>query len=506
MCTDDPGRVGVRRVRVALGVVLAVVILAACAAGGNRSERDHTVGMESSGSTELDVAAENAKPGTTAWRIPAGEQGTVDVVGGYTDVPTITSGQTFHLFVSTTKASLRAAAYRMGYYGGKGAREYWHSGALPARRQTAQTYLASTRTVVERWQSTATIATTDWPPGAYLIKLTAGTGSAKRGRYLTLVVRSKSTSGRLVLMPSLFTSNAYNTFGGRSAYTGPSGFSSRAFAVSFHRPNTWKTYGLGTGKFLSYERPVVQLAEKLGLPLAYESDFDISTVAGVLSGARAVVTMGHAEYWSVPERNAFEAARNRGTNLIFLGANTSYWRVRLTSNNTVMVIYKSTADPAYPSASTTTLWRSSPKPRPERRMTGLMYNCFPASGSFTVVSPSFWAFAGTGVSRGTQYKGIVGPEVDQAVSATDVPRPLQVVGSSSVSCGGRSSMIYYTSKSGAGVVTTGTMGWVLHGLSSSVSAATRSFVVKVTTTLLREASRGPLAKSHPAKDNLRVFT
>jgi hypothetical protein len=304
-------------------------------------------------------------------------------------------------------------------------------------------------------------------------------------------------------MPSLFTSNAYNTFGGRSAYTGPDGFSSRAYALSFDRPDTWQTYGLGTGKFLSYELPVVQLAERLGLPLAYESDLDISTVPGVLSGARAFVAMGHAEYWSLPERDAVEAARDHGTNLVFLGADTSYWRVRLASRNTLMVVYKSAAlDPAYPSAATTAPWRSPPDPRPERRFTGVMYNCFPATGAFTVVSPGFWGFAGTGARAGTRYPGIIGPEVDQAVSAADVPRPLQVVASSPSSCGGRSSMVYYTTPSGAGVVTTGTMGWVLRGLSAGAPATTRSFVTRVTGTLLREASRGPLGRFHPAADDL----
>jgi hypothetical protein len=446
---------------------------------------------------ELDVAPENAKPGTTAWRVPTAQQGTAQDLAGYTDVPTITSGDRFQLYVSTSKRSLRASAYRIGYYGGTGAREYWHSDALPARRQTAHTYLAPTHTVIERWQPTATVRTTGWPPGAYLIKLTAGSGSGRRSRDLMIFVRSRSTLGRLVLMPSIFTSNAYNTYGGWSAYTGPTGFASRAVALSFRRPNTWKTYGLGTGKFMDYERPVIELAEKLGLPLAYESDLDISTQPRILTGARALVTLGHAEYWSLSERNAVEAARDRGTNLVFLGADTSYWRVRLTGGNSVMEIYKSTADPVYPAASTTTAWRSAPHARPEWQMTGLKYNCFPANGTFTVLKPSFWAFAGTGTRRGRQYPGIVGPEVDQAASATDVPRPLQVVASSMASCGGGWSMSYYTSRSGAGVIDTGTMGWVLHGFASDVPASTGSFVVTVTANILSQASRGPLARRHP---------
>jgi hypothetical protein len=66
-------------------------------------------------------------------------------------------------------------------------------------------------------------------------------------------------------------------------------------------------------------------------------------------------------------------------------------------------------------------------------------------------------------------------------------------------------MVYYTTGSGAGVVTTGTMGWVLRGFSASVPAATRMFVAGVTGTLLREASRSPLGWSHPAQDNLGQY-
>src|SRR3954454_1163267 len=493
----------------AAGIAAATALLAtvSCSSsdGEHLSHGQHDAGL-TSGSTELDVAAENTKPGTTAWRIPTGQGGSATDVGGFARPSTVLSGQQFKIFVSTGKRSLHAAAYRMGYYGGTGAHLYWRSGGLAARRQTNHTYLASTRTVVENWTATATIGTSGWPPGVYLIKLIAGSGSATRSRFLPIVVRSKTTAGRTVLMPSLFTSNAYNDFGGRSAYYGPNGFADRALAVSFDRPNSWKTYGSGAGKFLGYERPVIRLAEKAGLPLAYESDLDISTVPDVLYRARALVTLGHAEYWSVPERNAVATARGHGTNLIFLGANTSYWRVRLTARNRVMVIYKSTADPVYPAADTTTLWRAAPKARPEWRLTGDKYNCFPAtSGALRVVAPGFWAFAGTGATSGSRYDDLVGPEVDEAINSADVPRPLQVVASSPASCGGRSSMIYYTVASGAGVVATGTMGWVIHGLSSAPST-TRAFVKRVTTTLLREAGRGPLGKLHPAKDNLRSYS
>ena len=39
--------------------------------------------------------------------------------------------------------------------------------------------------------------------------------------------------------------------------------------------------------------------------------------------------MGHDEYWTPAMRREVTRARDAGTNLAFLGANTMYWRVRL---------------------------------------------------------------------------------------------------------------------------------------------------------------------------------
>ncbi len=41
------------------------------------------------------------------------------------------------------------------------------------------------------------------------------------------------------------------------------------------------------------------------------------------------MSLGHDEYWSVQKRDAVEGARDRGVNLMFLGPNAVYWRIRL---------------------------------------------------------------------------------------------------------------------------------------------------------------------------------
>ena len=73
--------------------------------------------------------------------------------------------------------------------------------------------------------------------------------------------------------------------------------------------------------FLAHERKLIQLAEKMQLPLGYASSMDIAADAGLLRGASAVISGGHDEYWSPPERANVTAARNAGVNVAFLGAN-----------------------------------------------------------------------------------------------------------------------------------------------------------------------------------------
>ncbi len=450
---------------------------------------------------------ENARPGSPGWVIPAGRMaGTYDLAG-YADRVSVLPGEPFHLYVSSSLGDVRVAAFRLGYYGGAGARQVWASGLVRGHRQATPT-LANDRMVTTAWTPSLTVPTTGWPEGTYLLKLVAG----GRQKYVPVTVRSPQVAGRLVLLNATTTYQAYNTWGGYSLYYGRDrSFGTRSYRVSYDRPYD----GSGAKQLLNFEAATIQRAERLGLPLAYLTSSDLDADPGALAGARGVVSLGHDEYWSTPMRAALERAADAGTNLAFLGADAVDWRVRLQPSRLgarrVMAGYKSAAlDPVKGSVDTTTKWRQQPHPDPQNSLVGMLYECFPARGAMVVRDPAFFLFAGTGARKGSAYAGLVGTEIDRAYPVGGTPANLQVVAHSPVTCGGHgrtaSDMSYYTRRSGAGVFSTGTMLWVraIRGVDARYGITTDSsrFARTVTDTLLRAMSSGPMGRTHPASADL----
>ncbi|MER5648047.1 N,N-dimethylformamidase beta subunit family domain-containing protein [Streptosporangium sp. NPDC002524] len=443
------------------------------------------------------TAAENAREGDHRWRLRG--RGAEHEIEGFADRVSVLPGERFRLYVSTTAGRYTARAFRMGWYGGAGARQVWREAGLPGRRQAPPRTIAATGTVTAaHWRPGPKVDTSGWPEGSYLIRLDAATGGR---RFVPLTVRSASTRGRLVVVNAVTTWQAYNGWGGRSLYEGPGGFEGRSRAVSFDRPYD----ASGARLFMDMERDAIELAERQGVPLAYVTSLDLDRDPRILDGARGLVSLGHDEYWSAGMRRTVEAARDRGTNLAFLGANAVYWRVRFAATplgpRRLVVCHKDAAeDPG------TILWRAAG--RPESSLTGPMYDCFPSESAYVVRRPKNWIFEGTGVRRGTTFPGMVGVETDRV--GADVPRPMEVLSVSPVDCGGRATVAhsaYYTVPSGAAVFSSGTMRWVCamrgarcgHG----VTARAGAFVRRATGNILRAFAEGPAARRHPARDNLR---
>lgn len=449
------------------------------------------------------MTAENAKKGTNAWSFPAKEGASDSELAGYLNHDSITSGTRLTLYVTSTFASFTATAYRLGWYGGTGGRQVWASATLPGKVQPKPLIKPGHMVDASNWTPTTTIDTTGWPEGVYLIKL-AGGGKYK---WVPLTIRSTSAAGKLLLVNATPTYQAYNAYGGYSLYRGPGGFVDRASSVSFNRP-----YDRTGGRLVTAgERQITELAERLGLPVAYATQVDVNNDPALLQGARGVVSEGHDEYWTVAMRDAWEKARDRGTNLAFFGANSSYWRIRITDGGRVVTSFKSsTADPVKGQADTTAQWRQNPHARPENSMTGLLYECFPARGPMVITDPTSWLLAGTGAKAGLRYNGLVGVEIDRAYPIAGTPSTLEVVAHTPVACGqiGQtySDLAYYTAASGAGVVDTGSMSFSvgLLGPNPNYDIDTNSsrFSTQVATTLLRAMAAGPMGKAHPAHPNL----
>jgi N,N-dimethylformamidase beta subunit-like protein len=454
--------------------------------------------------------AENSLPGERHWWIK--HVGAPDAIQGFTGQASVLQGDPVTLFVSTTAREFRVTALRMGWYGGLLARQVWRSGWIRGHVQRRHSLSAGTRTVSCDWQPSLTMQTADWPEGTYLLRLDASSGAQ---RYVPMTVRSASTAGKIVIKNAVATWQAYNTWGGYDLYTGPGGYNDRSLAVSLDRPYD----GKGADEFLVFERKLINLAERLGLPLAYTTSMDLDRDPHLLDEAAALISMGHDEYWSPPEREHVTRARNAGTNIAIFGANAMFRRTRLAATRLgarrLVICYKTSyfQDPMYGkhNALVTSDWREPPDPEPESSLTGTLYESNPVTADYVVVSPGAWMFRGTGARAGTRFRALVGDEYDRVNPVYPVPRPIEILAHSPLTCRGvhsYSDSAYYTHSGGAGVFNTGTMRWVQSlapPYRSGLTPGGARFTRKVTANVLTAFADGPAAAKHPARDNLAAM-
>ena len=148
--------------------------------------------------------------------------------------------------------------------------------------------------------------------GDYLLKLI---GSGGQESYVPLTVTDPSSHGGLIVMNDLYTWQAWNAYGGYDFYAGQGPcpadvypVCNRARVVSFDRPYA---YGQGAADFLALEYPLVRLAERDGLSLAYATDANVEQDPSMLHQHKALLSLGHDECWSANERLAVERVLRR---------------------------------------------------------------------------------------------------------------------------------------------------------------------------------------------------
>ncbi len=527
------------RVGATLAVVAALFGLAACAPAptsvsttppATRRPAPASVPVQTLSTTSWSayVSKENARPGTPGWQITPAE-GQAPGLSAYLDRVSVLPGQDVGLYVDAS-GPVRVRALRIGYYGGIGARTVW-TGTVQATPQPARTVLDSpipdaggiqnTHTVVAPWHLTALLSTRGWPEGDYLLRLDAG----QAARYVPLTVRSATAVGRLLVVSTPMTWQAYNSWGGGSLYDAVDGRpDAQSLAVSFDRPYA---DGYGSGRFLDYDQPILTLAEQAGLPLAWATDYDLAVDPGLLRGAVGLVIGGHAEYWTSVERTAVIHAVDAGTNLAIFGANTAYWRVRLAGATIglpgqpdrrdgrpriIVGTKNAAADPLarVDPAGAMTMFRKAPDPQPEELLTGMRYDCHPANAAWTVSDPSWWGYAGTGVHAGQQLPGVVGPESDRVYPSPDTP-PSEIVSYTRYFCAGRPTAhtaVYWAARSGAGVFVAGTMRWPCAtevGCTDVPGTTTAPIVARVTLNVLAAFARPAAGRAHPPRVNIDQY-
>ena len=354
----------------------------------------------------VSIAAENARAGTPGWTVQ--HPSTAGQLEAYADRVSATQGETVRLFVSSTSGTWTATAYRMGWYGGVLARAVWRSAPQAGVRQPPATFTPATGLIQTRWAASLSVPiTSDWTPGDYLFTLVSSKGW---DTYVPLTVRDDTSTAPILIVNAVTTWEAYNLWGGGDLYSlyasarGAHSGATRADIVSFDRPYR---LGNGSGDFLGNEEKLVKLVESAGLDVSYTTDVDLAIHPDLLLHHKVIVSPGHDEYYSTAMRDALEAARDHGVNLVFLGGNAVYRHIRLQPSalgaDREVVNYRVAAlDPLRRTdpAEVTVSWRESPVNRPESTLLGEMYQCNPVRADLVVTDPGAWIWAGTSIRMG----------------------------------------------------------------------------------------------------------
>lgn len=327
-----------------------------------------------------------------------------------------------------------------------------------------------------RWPATIEIPVgDDWEPGFHLVTLTAqGAPAGRDVAHACFVVRRRPddpAQARTLLVLDTNTWHAYNTWGGRSLYTGGTTVShARPFGRGMlwrpevdrddrkARPVRWgeepdvdgsifQQYrtehaypaAIGSTGWFTHARRFVEWAEGAGHRFDYAVSSDLEHDPDALAGYDLVLSVGHDEYWSAGQRRAVEDHVRRGGNFASFSGNTMFWQVRLEdgpddgpggiAGGIAMVCHKYAAhveDPVVAAGDPTAMsgmWADPLVGRPEWELLGAasafgLYHRFGRAtprgvGGFVVFRDDHWILEGAGLGYGDVLgmdDGIVGYE------------------------------------------------------------------------------------------------
>ncbi|MGO9334204.1 MAG: N,N-dimethylformamidase beta subunit family domain-containing protein [Acidimicrobiales bacterium] len=473
------------------------------------------------------VLVENKKKGTTAWRIPATAPS--GAIAGFASTDDAVPGQWVTFRVTTPSPTFSVVAYRMGWYGGTGARAIWVSPRYQGTVQPACTFTAGVNLVsCANWSPSFSVRIgTAFVQGDYLFKLTASTGQES---FVPLTVSDPTSKATYLLIHRTFTEEGWNAWGGYDFYQGQGScvptypVCSRARVVSYDRP--FDT-GNGASDFLGNEYPLVQLMEREDLDIGYVTDTALDADPKLELGHKALLSLGHDETWSTPERQGTDAALSAGTNIVFFGAAAVLRHVRMEPSSLgperLEVDYRdSDEDPlngtGNPLDVTGNTFASPPTNWSEVTLTGEEYAGYlngTANVPFVVYDAGAFVFKDTGLKDGDKLGGVVMSDFDHLAIGAGSPQGVEVLGHSPIPASlaytnegtwnGQtfSDMTYYTDATGGGVLDTGTVNWIysLDHCAPGLSVCQSHQVSQITANILRVFGQGPAGLRYPSQPN-----
>jgi hypothetical protein len=443
------------------------------------------------------MVAENCLLGSDDWK----QTNHTSPIRIYASSTSVDVGEKIGLFVDSPSGIFNLKVYRIGYYGGAGARlvdtvDGITGGAQPGCVRAEDTGL---RTCSNWHESYSLEVPLDWKSGIYLAQvIQSATGAINQ---TVFVVREDNRKSTILYQMSATTFQAYNNFDGKSVYTVNSGVcytvagAPRAVKVSLNRPYNGSIDD--ANYFFRAEYPMVRWLEQQGYDVTYSTSLDThrSGKPGAhnsLLDHKVFLSVGHDEYWSQQMHDAVIAARDAGVNIGFFTSNTAYWRIRFEDDpithepDSVMVTYKSTESGGPdPSGEPTGTWRDPlGANNPENAVTGIMYigdndkMYFPLRLSSEYTSDRLYRHTGLHNMPPNSYidvgDQIVGWEWDSVADNGSSPQGLQILAETPVYGfmlrdagrvgngdldGGTATVTRYTAPSGAIVFASSTIQW-----------------------------------------------
>ncbi len=335
------------------------------------------------------TVAENCKPGNPSTEWDVNGSGDLQIQGFATDI-SVNVGETIAFKVGTSSASYRIDIYRLGYYGGMGARRVatvTPSATLPQKQPDCLTDPGTRLYDCGNWAVSAswTVAA-DAMSGIYIARLVRQDGDPPswapdnsrttaarpaplphaygalglgklvnalkepRASHIYFVVRDDASRADLLFQASDTTWQAYNRAGITSTYGSfdPARPMERAYKVSLNRPYVTRDYR-AVNLVFNAEYPMLRRLEANGYDVTYSTGVDSDRRGALIRNHKAFLSVGHDEYWSGAQRANVEAARNAGVHLAFFSGNDVFWKIRwepsTDSSHTpyrTMVTYKET--------------------------------------------------------------------------------------------------------------------------------------------------------------------
>ncbi len=278
------------------------------------------------------VEIENLLPGNPPNEWDISGAGDPSIQGFATDI-SIDQGDTIHFKVDTDSDNYRIDIYRLGYYGGDGARlvdSVEPSAALPQAQPACAVDAGTNLVDCGTWAVSASWTAAGATSGVYLAKLVREDDVG--ASHILFVVRDDDGGSDILFQLADTTWQAYNQYtdgslcGGSSLYPSPGG---RASKVSYNRPSTTRTC-VEEDSFFNSNYPMVRWLERNGYDVSYFSGVDSDRLGAEILEHRVFLSVGHDEYWSRAQRDNVTAARDAldPVHLAFFSGNEVYWKIR----------------------------------------------------------------------------------------------------------------------------------------------------------------------------------